>query len=338
MKFQIKPIFDESVWESYNLNSSFPSLFQSWSIGEADKKVGLTVVRLGFYKDNKLVGIAQVNKIIAKRGHFLHIRGGPILKDFNDFPKYLPLLKNYFQNDQAFFIRISPPLLASDDKSLAVLTKIGFRDVSIPLLDAEVSWVLDIDKNEDLLLSQMRKTTRYLIRKAQKLGVVITQSRYKSAAEDLVKLYKIMVKEKGIVAHKGILEEFMELSKNGQAVIFRGYYENKLLGAALIVFYGDEAIYHHSAHLRTEEDIPVSYLLQWEAILEAKKRGKKRYNFWGIEPTQNPRHPWYGLTQFKMGFGGYARHFIRAKDLPLSPFYAFTWFIETLRRVKRYKF
>lgn len=337
MKFQIRPIYDSQVWEEYNLKSPFPSLFQSWSIGESEKKCGRTVDRLGFFEENNLLGIAQVIKVAAKRGHFLHIRGGPLLKNFGQLPKYLPILKNYYQNQNVSFIRISPPLFADDHISIAVLKKNGFIDVPIPLLDAEVSWVLDIDKDQSQLLSQMRKTTRYLIRKAQKIGVVVTQAKNEKAIEDLLELYKIMVQEKGIIPHKGIREEFTQLVKNDQAVIFRGYYNNKLMGAALIIFYGDEGIYHHSAHLRTKEDIPVSYLLQWEAILESKKRGKKRYNFWGIEPSGNKKHPWYGLSLFKMGFGGYIRRFIRAKDLPLSPFYGLTWLIESLRRIKRYK-
>lgn len=337
MKYQIRPIFDKNLWESYHLSFTFPSLFQSWSIGETEKKCGHEVDRLGFYKKDKLLGIAQVITTKAKRGRFLHIRGGPLFKDLADFPKCFPILKKYFQNQHVAFIRISPPILADDSKNITILSKMGFIDVPIPLLDAEVSWILDIDKDQSQLLSQMRKTTRYLIRKAQKIGVVVTQAKDEKAIEDLLELYKIMVKEKGIIPHKGIREEFTQLVKNDQAVIFRGYYNNKLLGAALIIFYGDEGIYHHSAHLRTKEDIPVSYLLQWEAILESKRRKKKRYNFWGIEPSCNKRHPWYGLSLFKMGYGGYMRRFIRAKDLPLSPFYALTWLIESLRRIKRYK-
>ncbi len=337
MTFFIKPISNKHLWEKYNLSSPFPSLFQSWNMGEALKKQGCQVVRLGLYQEKQLRGIAQVVKVEARRGNFLHIRGGPILNNIENLTYFLPLIRNYFKKENVWFLRISPLILKSDNKANHFLQKLGFQDAPIPFLDAEATWLLDITKDEQTLLSQMRKTTRYLIKKAQKMGVVVTLSQEQASLNDLLYLYKIMVKEKGIIPHQGIAEEFQEMVKDDQAVIIRGYYGEKLLGAALIIFYADEAIYHHSAFLRTPKNVPVSYLLQWRAILEAKRRKKKKYNFWGIEPTQNPHHPWYGLTLFKMGFGGYQRQFIRAKDLPFSSFYYFTKLIESLRRIKRYR-
>ncbi|GAI33015.1 unnamed protein product, partial [marine sediment metagenome] len=34
---------------------------------------------------------------------------------------------------------------------------------------------------------------------------------------------------------------------------------------------------------------PASYLLQWEAIKEAKNRGCKLYNFWGIAEIESKK-------------------------------------------------
>jgi lipid II:glycine glycyltransferase (peptidoglycan interpeptide bridge formation enzyme) len=102
------------------------------------------------------------------------------------------------------------------------------------------------------------------------------------------------------------------------------------LSAALIIFYNYQAIYHHSASI--EQKIPVNYLLQWEIIKEAKKRGKKIYNMWGICPEDKRRHPWKGLTLFKKGFGGRIVEYLHAQDYPLSSFYCTTYIIECLRK------
>ena len=77
--------------------------------------------------------------------------------------------------------------------------------------------------------------------------------------------------------------------------------------------------------------------MQWNAIQEAKKRGKSHYNFWGVEPTGNPKHPWFGLSLFKKGFGGNLRQFTGANDIPLKRRYHITRTFEIIRRIKRYK-
>ncbi len=337
MNVIVRSISTKSVWEQFHLSTSFPSIFQSWNMGEALKRHGDEVDRLGFYSNNKLIGIGQIINVHAKRGSFLHIRGGPVFKNWDDFFSSFPVMTEYAKSNCSSFLRISPPILRTMEKYSQEFKRFGFIDSPIPLLDAESSWVLSINKSEEELLMSMRKTTRYLIKKAQKIGIVIKKTEDQKAISNLLKIYTRMTKEKGIVPHKGIYEEFIEFTKDDKAIIIEGYYQNKLFGSALILFYGKEGIYHHSAHLRGEKDIPVSYIMQWEAIKEAKRRGMQYYNFWGVEPSLNPKHPWYGLSLFKMGFGGELRQFIQAKDYPISPFYRITWIIETLRRIKRYK-
>ena len=56
------------------------------------------------------------------------------------------------------------------------------------------------------------------------------------------------------------------------------------------------------------------HFLQWRQILEAKKRGKNRYDFWGIDEKK-----WPGVTRFKRGFGGKEITYIGAWDLIYRP-------------------
>ena len=198
-------------------------------------------------------------------------------------------------------------------------------------MDGEVCWILDLDKEETILLSDMRKTTRYLIKQAQKLGVEIVKSKNIGDLKEFLRLYEETAIRHHFVQHQGIKEEFEELRKDDQILLFKGYYQKKLLSAALIVFYNHQAIYHHSASI--EQKIPVNYLLQWEAVKEAKKRGKSIYNFWGIAPKGKTRHPWWGLSLFKKGFGGREVEYLHAQDYPLSPLYCTTYIIESLRKI-----
>jgi peptidoglycan pentaglycine glycine transferase (the first glycine) len=148
-------------------------------------------------------------------------------------------------------------------------------------------------------------------------------------------LYKITSKRHGFVPHRGMKEEIEIFGKDDQSLLFLAKYEKKVIAGAIIIFYGDQAIYHHAASDDAYRDIPAPYLLQWEIIKAAKKRGKTLYNFWGVIPENKPKHPWRGLTLFKTGFGGRRVDAIHAQDLPLSLSYWKTYLIETAWRIKR---
>lgn len=282
-----------------------------------------------------LVGVCQVVKVVAKRGVFLHLRHGPIFKKWQAryFGKLFAYLKEIAKSEGVWFIRTSP-LLPKNQKWEEFFKNRGFRPAPIPGQDDETGWILGITRSEEELLAGMRKTTRYLIRKAQKLRVQIVEGKTESDFNAFWELYQETAKRQAFIPHQGIKEEWEILGSQNLVRLFLAKYQGKILSGALIIFYGSQAIYHHSgASLKSE--IPVSYALLWEAIRQAKNEGKAIFNFWGIAPAGKPRHPWQGLTLFKTGFGGKMQEFIHAQDLPLTPFYWFTYFVETARRIAR---
>lgn len=315
----------EKFWESYGANA----LFQSWLWGDVLAARREKMWRLGLFEESTLVGIALVTLVSAKRGRFLHVRHGPILKDGKKiWEVMLNHLRKMATEEHVWFIRVSP--LVKDLPS-----DLGFVPSPIHAMDAEVCWVLDLDASEEELLTNMRKTTRYEIRRAQKLGVTIEKSTNLKDISFFRELYKETSTRHGFVPHTGIEEEFKIFIRQNNALLFLGEYQGHVLAATIILFSGKQAIYHHSASIPSH--VPVNYLLQWEAIKEAKKRGMKVYNFWGIAPENKPNHPWAGLTLFKKGFGGREVEYIHSQDLPVSPFYVIPRTLESIRRfVKGY--
>jgi lipid II:glycine glycyltransferase (peptidoglycan interpeptide bridge formation enzyme) len=319
MAYIIQEITSQNTWDSFVQEHSPMALFQSWAWGEVEKKLGNSVWRWGWFDGKRLVGVAQIEKISARRGIFLHVRHGPIGKiNFED-------LKKLAKTEKAWFVRVSPQMPPQEEK---YYKKTGFVPAPIHAMDAELCWVLDVDKSEEELLAGMRKTTRYEIRRAQKLGVKVTKCRNIQNFSDL---YNETAARHNFVQHRGIKEEFDMLDTD----LFVAKYKNTLSAAAIILYFGDEAIYHHGASIQSK--VPASYLLQWEAIREAKKRGKKLYNFWGIAPDDKENHPWRGITLFKKGFGGREVDFMHAQDYLVSPFALIPRTVESLRkRLKGY--
>ena len=74
-----------------------------------------------------------------------------------------------------------------------------------------------------------------------------------------------------------------------------------------------------------------------QAMRDARERGIKRYNLWGIVGEDETKHRFYGVSVFKRGFGVDELHYTPAHDLVVNRFKYFkTWFIETIRRRSRH--
>lgn len=324
---------DQAKWEKFLKNHGKGNLFQAWEWGEVQQYLGFSVRRLGLYEDKELIGLAQTIVVPAKRGKFIHLRHGPVFRNADFAKKHwivlIDYLRDFAKKERAWFLRMSP-LIEDSPQNMKNMAEMGFRPAPIPAQDAEVCWVLDLNRPEEQILAGMRKTTRYLIRQAEKLGVVVEVSQ---DIDGFLKLYRETARRQAFVPHRGVREEYEIFSDAKKAILLAGKYKNQLLAGAIILFHNDEAIYHHGASVGSK--VPVTYLLQWRAILEAKKRGLKYYNFWGIAPDDSPRHPWRGLTSFKQGFGGRSLRYLHAHDLPLSPRYHISYMIERLRKIAR---
>lgn len=334
---QVREINNKKTWEEF-LNKTeinFYPLFQSWDWSEIQKKSGFDILRLGLYEKEKLIGLSLIVDVKARRGHYFHLRHGPVLLEFKDkyFDFFIRHVKEIARERNAAFLRISPLVSKDDFKEFFKSRK--FINAPIHNMDAETCWVLDIEKSEEELLKDMRKTHRYLVRKSLSMDIKVVRTKNMSDLDVFLKLYNNTSSRKHFVPHRGIKEEFEILCKNDEALLLLAEYEKKIIAGALIVFMGKMAIYHHGASLDEFKNIPASYLLQWEAINEAKKRGKTIYNFWGITPINQPDHPWKGITLFKTGFGGQRRDFIHAQDLPLNMGYWKSYLIELYTKWKK---
>lgn len=335
---EIRNITQKKIWDEFLLQKEvqFYPFFQSWEWGESQRQMGRVIWRIGVYDEEKLVAICLIIKIAAKRGTYLHFRHGPVLLpfDWEVFDMITHYCRKLALQENVSFLRVSP-VVPKEYVDFVELQKRGFRDSAVHNMDAEICWVLDLQKKEEQLLKDMRKTHRYLIKKAKGLDIVIEKTKN---PEDLAKffpLYADLSKRKHFVPHKGVQEEFSAFAKQDEEVLFLATYNGKVISGAIIAFVGKMAIYRHGASDNAFRDIPASYLLQWEAILEAKKRGMSIYNFWGIASDDRKSHPWYGLSLFKMGFGGKRVELLHAQDLPLNFSYWKTHLIEKISKWRK---
>jgi len=347
----ILEIKEKDIWENFLLGCEEKTFLDSWNWGEFQIKMGNKIWRLGVYtkeqgtaNNEQLVAIALVTKIKAKRGIFLLIQHGPTIKKQAAGDKkqvlelFLEELKKIGKEENCSFIRMNP-LWEPDQENQNILRDLRFREAPMHANAYEATWKLDLALSEDELFKNMRKTTRYLIRQALKnQDITVERSERLEDIEIYQKLNMEVAERQNFTpfSFEYIKNEFEVFSKDNQSLWLFGKYKGELTAAALIIFWSGIGFYHQAASNLKYLKFSIPYLVQWEAIKEAKKRGCKLYDFWGfVDPKKEPRHPWAGPTLFKMGFGGYKKEYVKTQDLPISKKYWLSYTIEKIRKSKR---
>jgi len=352
MKLRIEEINNKEVWESFFLESQEKTFLQSWNWGEFQKMMKNKIWRLGIYDDKNLISLALVVEIQAKRGKFLFLPHGLFIKKKekeNNRYKILKFLseelKRINKKEKTSFIRIAP-IWKRNEENIKIFKNLGFRDAPIHI-HPEIVWELDINPSENELLMNMRKTTRYLIRQAQKNSEIeISQSQNLKDIEKFNEIYQKTVHRQHFIPFSldYLKNEFLAFQPDNQISIFLGKYKNEIINGGIFIFWQNIGFYHHGASSLKYSKIPISYLLLWKAIKEAKERGCQKFNFWGIRSFSGSmekrnskfwKHPWAGFTLFKMGFGGYKKEYVKTQDLPFSKKYWLIYLFEKLRKIKR---
>ncbi len=335
MAITTKIIDNKNEWEAFTLSYKEANFLQSWYWGEFHKSLKKKVVRTGFYNGEKLVGVMLLVVEPAKRGRYLTVPGGPLI-DWNNktlVAAFVSGVKAIAKKERCVFVRVRPQLLLSDS-SKELFRSYGFADAPMHL-HAQLTSQLLLAKSEEELLAGMRKTTRYEIKKAIQQNVTVTSSVDPKAIKQFYDLQIETAKRQKFVpfSYSFLHEQFRIFAEQGLALLYSAKHEGELLAQAFIIFYGQEAVYHYSASTDEGRKYPGAYLIQWGAILEAKKRGLSRYNFWGVAKEEEKQHRFYGISVFKRGFGGEDVSYLPAQDLVINkPRYMVNSLIENLRK------
>ncbi len=357
---------NQAEWDSFLKAQRFSPFLQSWTMGEVYRDIGQEPVRLEVRDDGNIVGICQAILVPARRGRHLMVQYGPVVSyglpvmGNGIFEILIDALKKEAAAKSCSFIRMSPfePLGSSS---------ITGKKSPLHLL-AEHIWYLPLTANdrwspithnslpitlrsEEELLMQMRKTTRNLIRRAEKDGVTVELSTDPIRdVEEFIKLHDETRKRHHFTPYTNrfFRAQVKHFAESGNVLVYIARHEGQILATSIHMQFGGETSYHHGASVMTK--VPASYLLQWRAIQDALKRGDSIYNFWGIAPMTeqkadgdeeakmeiaDKKHPFAGVTLFKTGFGGKLLNIEHCFDLPLSSKYYLTRAFEYARKWKR---
>ena len=332
MKPQIKEISGEGLqkfWEDFGGEKTF---LQSENFGKFREKCGEKIFRFGIFEREKLVGTAVVQKIKTRFKTFCHCPHGPILdeKNVGDWQEFLDFYRAFGAAQKCDFVRISP-LLPPEQSS--IFAPAGFRSAPVHLVNPEKTWVLDLQKSESEILAEMKKTTRYEVRRAEKSEISVQMGNGEKDLETFWSLHCETARRQKFVPFpkKNTRAQLEVFGKNCQ--IFSAEIEQRFYSSAIILFDSRAAYYHQAASIYSR--LPAAHAVIWSAIREAKYRGCAEFNFWGVVCEHEKSHPWHGLSRFKRGFGGAEKNFVHCHDAPISPKYWLNFGLEKFRKWRR---
>ncbi len=178
----------------------------------------------------------------------------------------------------------------------------------------------------------MKKSTRYEVRKGLKeaTGFNITVDHNLDAFWNL---HEATVARQGFVPFTKA-STAAELETFGrQCQIITVWHKEKALASGVFLFDDNAAYYHQGASVHSK--LPAAHAYIWAAILEAKKRGCTEFNFWGVCSEAETKHPWFGLSKFKRGFGGTEKNYHHVHDFEITWKAKLNRIIEARRKKKR---
>ncbi len=332
---EVRDIDQEKLWEEFVRVWPGANFLQSFAWGEFNQALGHRVVRKGFYKNKKLAGVVSAIVEKGKRAKYLTVPAGPLIswKDEGVVKMFMETIRKIAAEEKCSFVRVRPQIVNSGENQ-AMFSKLGFK-VAPMHLHEQLTVKLDLSKTEEQLLIEMRKATRYEIRQGLKTGIEVEESTDAGEMDGFYDLQMQTASRQAFVpfSKNFLVKQFEAFAKRGMVKLYTARLNGEILAQGMVIFYGQEGDYHYGAGSESGRKYPGAYVLLWKAIREAKVRGLKYFDLWGIAPLDKPKHRFAGVSLFKRGFGGEVVEYVHALDLIIDPMkYAVDWVIEETRR------
>ena len=310
------------------------NFLQSPNYGKMNEILGDKVVEEDFGEKGRALMIVRN----AKRGRYLEIPCGPLL-DYSDKKSVTSAFKKIAEiakKERCVFVRVRPQLINTPE-NLQLLANLGLKKSPMHLA-AEHTVIIDLGKSEDELLADMRRQTRYEVRRAAKQGITVEKMQGEEIFKEFHKVQAETAKRQGFVPPnlKTLMAE-REAFGNNIAIYVAKTSEGSPIAYGMIIKDGKEGDYYEAASTDLNRKMPGAYALLWQVMKDLKAEGYERFNLWGIAPTGQPNHRYAGVTTFKTGFGGEVVEYVPAHDLVISKVrYMADFAFETLRKKRRH--
>lgn len=255
-------------------------------------------------------------------GTHMYIPRGPVMSETvsaSDVAAWATEIATIAKQNKAHWCLIEPDTLTDEQLSwLDSHTRLLPKD-RLPHQTRKI----DLSKPTDLLLQEMNKKTRYNIRLAEKRGTTIQRvTPQDTDFEPIFAAFYDLLEETSSRAqfqihskqhYRTILETKTDTFT---PYLLSAHHDEDISAIHMFVDTQSETVYLHGGSASRLKNLMGPYLVQWEAIRQAKRAGLKTYDFWG---TSDTKPSWAGITRFKRKFGGYTVEYPKTRAMLFSP-------------------
>ncbi|ROZ63233.1 peptidoglycan bridge formation glycyltransferase FemA/FemB family protein [Kocuria soli] len=257
-------------------------------------------------------------------GRYLYTPYGPIADSPQAFDAALDSLKAAAHEHGCWFVRVEPAFAQIQDgleTPEAALRRRGLK-IAPRQVQPGHTQIIDLDRDEDAILKDMKSTKRNLHRNIHKKGVTFTPSTDPQDVAVLLKYLDQTAERKNFNRQQDdYLRTAAEvLVPQGAGVLYIARLDGEPIGAAFAYDSDDTRTYAHAAMDSTHRKLSAGSALVVRMIVDAREKGLKHFDLFGTAPEgAGPEHEWYGFTKFKQEFGGEPVAYPGTWDLPVSP-------------------
>jgi lipid II:glycine glycyltransferase (peptidoglycan interpeptide bridge formation enzyme) len=252
----------------------------------------------------------QVLSRTAMGMRFLYAPRGPWWGSADGVVALLRWLRRH-QGWRAPLLRCDPPVTDA-----AELVKCGFR-AAPRQVQPRATIVVDLMLEEEQILARFDGQVRYNARLAERRGVEILEG----GVDQIEEFWRLLTAtaerkrfiERPLVYYRTLMELF-----DGDARVLLARHGGVTVAGAVVAAYGRTAYYLYGAS-GGDRSVKPTELLQYRAMLWAKRHGATVYDMWGIPAHPTEDNPLYGVYRFKSGFGGRQVLYPGALDVALWP-------------------
>lgn len=181
--------------------------------------------------------------------------------------------------------------------------------------------IIDLSPSLEDLIANMSQSKRSVVRNYENKGLAYRTSTDAGDIERLLPLLHDIADRNHIALHSDnyLRKQASALLPDHGSLHFMEINGQPVSGALL--FEDEQTCYY--AHAGTEAEhykLQANTALVGAMISYAKSNDKQWFDLYGIAPTDDPNHPWAGISGFKASFGGDVVRYNSTYDIPIQKF------------------
>lgn len=246
---------------------------------------------------------------IVERGRLgsrLYLPLGPVFDDAAALEAALADLQDTAKSEGVDFVRVEPSGPLDIEETVAVLSALGARR-ALHEVQPACTVINELSMAEEDLVDSFTSAGRRNWRKGMRSGLEVEHSKDPKTIEIFLAHIEDVAQRTGFRPHseeyfRTVFQSLLDQDAGGYVLV---HYQGEAI-ASLFYYRGEgQIMFAHAASYTRVRDLNPSYALAVEALRLGLQEGDAFLDFAGAAPEDATKdHPLYGITEFKLRFGG----------------------------------